>query len=164
MTHRQPNLMLLRQLRVHSHLALLSHAALRHECPPSPPPCWPALTLLQSNCAWARLIYRARPVFLLAFFHLLITFFNCSVVPVIYKTVADFSTAFYTDIVHCCLPEFKVNPPQTLTAMSALRARGRARASIPYWSSPLPTVPWADKACRAWVRNGALALVKQTGL
>ncbi len=36
-----------------------------------------------------------------------------------YKTVADFSTAFYADIVCCCLPEFMVNPSQTVTAMLA---------------------------------------------
>ncbi len=66
------------------------------------------------------------------------------------------------DIECCCLPEFKVNPPQTVTMMSALRACARARASVPYWSPPLPTVPGPTK--RAWVRNGALTLVKQTGL
>ncbi len=58
-------------LRAHSHLALLSRTMPKHECLPSPLPRWPAPTLLQSKCTWARLnflIYRVRPVFLPAFF------------------------------------------------------------------------------------------------
>ncbi len=107
---------------------------------------WPALTLLQSNCAWAclsYLIYRMRPIFLNLLITFLITIINCSLVPLIYRTVADFSTALYADFVCCCLPEFKVNPPQTVTMMSALRAC--AGASVPYWSPPLPTVPGSTK-------------------
>ncbi len=141
-------------LRAHSHLAQLSRTGLKRECPPSPLPRWPALTLFQSNCAWASWSTERDQYFL----NLLITFLNCSLVPVIYKTVADFFTAFYVDIVCCCLPEFKVNLPQTVTVMSVLRTC--ARASIAYWSPPLP----ADKPCRARVQNGAFTLVKQTGL
>ncbi len=66
------------------------------------------------------------------FKNLLKTFLNCSLVPVIYKTVADLSTAFYVAMVYSCLPEFKVNPPQTVTVMSVFRACARARASVPY--------------------------------
>ncbi len=122
----------------------------------SPLPSTPmaALTLFQSNCTWASWSTERDPYF----YNLLITFLNCSLVPVIYKTVADFSTAFYADIVCCCLPQFKVNPPQRVTAMSVLRIC--ARASVAYWSPPLP----ADKPCRARVQNGAFTLVKQTGL
>ncbi len=78
-------------------------------------------------------------------FHLLITFLSCSLVPVIYETVADFSTAFYADIVCCWVSEFKVNPPQTVTAMSVLSVWAHARASVLYSSPPLPTVPEPTK-------------------
>ncbi len=120
----------------------------KHECPPSPLPHWPALTLLQSNSAWARLsylIYRAQPVFLPAFFSSVSNIFNCSLGSAICKTFADFSTAFYEDIVCCCLPEFKVNPSQTVTMMLALCACAGGRASVLYWSPPLPTVPGPPK-------------------
>ncbi len=59
------------RLRALSHLPQLSRIVLKHKCPPSPLPHCPALTLLQTSCAWARLsflIYRARPVLLPAFF------------------------------------------------------------------------------------------------
>ncbi len=69
------------------------------------------------------------------FFHLVMKLFSCSV---ILKSVADFSTALYLNIVCCCLSGFKVNPPLTVTAMSALCAC--ACASVPCRSPPLPTV------------------------
>ncbi len=68
------------------HLALLPCTVLKHDCPPSPFPCWPALTFLQSNHAWARsshLIYGVRPIFQILnrhFLNLVIKFLVCSLV------------------------------------------------------------------------------------
>ncbi len=70
-----------------------------------------SLTALEHT--WVTWSTEHDPYFYLHFFHLLITFLNCSLIPAIYMTVADFSTAFYVDIICCCLPEFKVNPPQS---------------------------------------------------
>ncbi len=71
-------------------------------------------------------------------FNLAMTLFNCSLVSAIKKAVVDFSTARCLDFVCCCLPEFKVNPPQTVTAMSVLLACARACASVPCQSLPPP--------------------------
>ncbi len=79
------------------------------------------------------------------FLHLLVMLLNCFLVTAIYKTVTDFSTALYADIVCCCPPAFEVNPPKTVDMMSALCACARARASVPRWSPPLPTVPGPTK-------------------
>ncbi len=132
------------RIRTHSHLAQLSRTMLKHECPPCPLP-----ADLHSHCssltapehAWAVWSTESDPYFYLNFFHLLIKFLNCSLVSALYKTVTNFSTALYADIVCCCLPEFKVNPPLIVTMMSAFRACACAHASVQYWSPPLPTVP-----------------------
>ncbi len=57
----------------------------------------------------------------------------------------DFSTALNLHFVSYCLPESKVNPPQTVTAMLALRARAHACAPVPCQSQPLPNVPGPTK-------------------
>ncbi len=44
-------------LRAHSHLVWLPCSVLKHDYPPSPLPCWQALTLPQSNWVQARLSY-----------------------------------------------------------------------------------------------------------
>ncbi len=65
----------------------------------------------------------------------------------------DISTALYSDFVCCCLPEFKVNPLQTVTAMSALRACACACASVPCRSSPFPTVGRQSVLCLGTMRS-----------
>ncbi len=118
-------------LRAHSHEAQLSRTELKHDRPPSPLP-----RCLHSHCCsrtapehpWANLICGVRPVFSnteSSFFYLVIKFLNCSVVSAIKKTAAEFSAACYLDLFCCCLPEFKVNPPQTVMVMSALGACAR---------------------------------------
>ncbi len=94
------------------------------------------------------------------FFHFLMTLFSSSLVPTIKKTVMGFSTAFYVDIVCGCLSEFKVNPPQMVTAMSALCARAHACVSPPCRSSPPPTVPGPAKRAVLWHGMGPLGQVR----
>ncbi len=68
-------------IRVHSYLAQLPCTVPKYDCPFSPLSRWPAVKLLQSNQARARLSYLiigVRPVFLLKFFHHVIKFLNCS--------------------------------------------------------------------------------------
>ncbi len=138
---------------------------LTHSCPvpaeawlshlPSPPLACTHIAPVCTRAHLSFLIYGVRPIFYQHFFHHVIKILNCSLVSAIYKTVVDFPTALYPDSVCCCLSKFRVNPPQTVTAMTAILAP-HACASVPCWSPP--------KVCRAWARNGALTLFKQTGL
>ncbi len=56
-----------------------------------------------------------------------------------------FSTTLYLDFAWCCLPKFKMNPPQTVTAMSALCPCTRACASVSCRSPPLQNMPGLTK-------------------
>ncbi len=85
--------------------------------------------------AW--MIYRVQPTFFSSCNNIFTLFSGiCDL-----KSVADFSTALYPDFVSCCLAEFKVNPPQTVTATLALHAC----ACVPCQSPPLSmltTMKW----------------------
>ncbi len=71
------------------------------------------------------------------------------------NTVTDFSSALYLDFVCSCLPEFKVNPSQTVTVMSCLYM-----CILSVLKSTSANRARADKVCRAWAQNGALTLNK----
>ncbi len=106
----------------------------RHTSLPLLSPPRPTLTSLQSNCTWARLsylIYGVWPVLLPAFFS------SCNKIFKLFSGICnlkDSRTFFLCSLSRlccCCLPEFNVNPPQTVRVMSTLCACACTRASVP---------------------------------
>ncbi len=130
-------------LRAHSHSAQVPCAMPMHTRPSFPLTHCLALTLLQSDRAWARLSYlinRVGPVFSLTFL------LSCNKIFKFFSGIRNLKDSlgfFHCSLsgLCCCLLEFKVNPSQTVTVMSVLLVCAWERATIPCWSPPLPTAP-----------------------